>query len=293
MPSDGSDSESEDEATSSDVFLSSKNKIHLLLLLATKRRYNLSYTASEAVMQLAGVLADEVTFSPSRRLMKKVIQSYSASLSEHHLCAHCSLYIGPIEENATCSGCGQHVDAFTNKKKGNFFLYLSIEDQLRALLETGLYHKIINPHDRSKINIYNYEDIFDGAFYKGRVKDSLSFNFFVDGLQVASTSKFSAWPILLCINEFPLHLRRQHVLMASIWLGKSKPNINEYMKPFIEECIRLEGNGLSFKCDGVMKTIRTKPLMCVSDSIARPLLRNSSQFNGKSNNFSSSSCWVL
>lgn len=62
VPSDGSDSESEDEATSSDVFLSTKNKIHLLLLLGTKRRYNLSYTATEAVMQLAGVLADEESY---------------------------------------------------------------------------------------------------------------------------------------------------------------------------------------------------------------------------------------
>ena len=276
VPYDESD---EEEGCSTDIFLSVKDKIRLLLLLGTKRRYNLSNRASESIMELAGVLSD-MDFRPSKHLMKKVIQCHSASLSEHHICSNCGVYIGTVVETADCRACGKMIDAKKNKKAGFVFLYLSIEKQLRTLLESGRYTKIIDPVNRSKINQHNYEDIFDGAMYKKVVRDWLSFNFFVDGLQVASTSKFSAWPILLCVNELPLYLRRKHVLMASIWLGKGKPDMKQYMKPFIKECIRLEENGLSFTWQGITRVLKLKPLMCVSDSIARPLLRNSSQFNG-------------
>lgn len=276
VPDDESD---EEEGLSADIFLSVKNKIRLLLLLGTKRRYNLSYRASESVMELAGVLSD-MDFRPTKHLMKKVIQCHSASLSEHHICSNCDAYIGPVIETAECRACGEVIDVEKNKKAGFVFLYLSIEEQLRTLLESGLYTKVIDPATHDKISQFNYEDIFDGAMYKKVVKQCLSFNFFVDGLQVASTSKFSAWPILLCINELPLYLRRKNILMASIWLGKKKPDMKQYMRPFINECIKLERNGLSFTYQGITKVIRLKPLMCVSDSIARPLLRNSSQFNG-------------
>lgn len=68
--------------------------------------------------------------------------------------------------------------------------------------------------------------------------------------------------------------------MASVWLGKKKPIMNEYLKPFVQECILLERDGISFKINGVEKHLRVIPLLCVSDSIARPTLRNSTQFNG-------------
>lgn len=95
-----------------------------------------------------------------------------------------------------------------------------------------------------------------------------------------STSKNSAWPVLVSINELPLHLRRKHILMASVWLGKKKPVMNEYLKPFVRECIQLERDGISFKINGVEKALKVIPLVCISDSVARPTLRNATQFNG-------------
>ncbi len=94
------------------------------------------------------------------------------------------------------------------------------------------------------------------------------------------TSKNSAHPVLFTINELPIHLRRKHVMMASVWLGKKKPVMNEYLKPFVRECIILERDGISFKTNGVDVHLRVIPLVGVSDSVARPTLRNSTQFNG-------------
>jgi hypothetical protein len=100
-------------------------------------------------------------------------------------------------------------------------------------------------------------------------------------LQVASTSKNAAWPILLSLNELPLHLRRKHVFMSSVWLGKKKPIMNQYLIPFVRECQQLRQEGITIMTNGSYKTFSVIPLMCVSDSVARPLLRNSTQFNGK------------
>lgn len=293
-------------ATASDLHLSESEKIKVLLLLATKLRHKLTYSAAECIMKLAGVLSNDHSFSPSKHILKAAISLYSSSLSEHHVCP-CGFYIGVFEEIKQCNNCQREVDATINKKKGNVFLYLSVAEQIQSLLENGLADALIHPQHRQKINSGNYEDIFDGKLYKKLVAlNSLSFNFFVDGVQVrfffsffffifnllrylnfvaglfqiGTTTKKSAWPVLLSLNELPLSLRRKKVLMSSVWLGKGKPVMNEYLKPFIKECIQLQRNGLTVKINGQEKTFGIVPLMCISDSVARPMLRSSVQFNG-------------
>lgn len=83
-----------------------------------------------------------------------------------------------------------------------------------------------------------------------------------------------------------MHLRQRHVLMACVWLGLKKPIMNEYLKPFRDECIELASNGFNYKKNNITLTRKVKALMCVSDSVARPLLRRSKQFNGKFINLS-------
>lgn len=87
--------------------------------------------------------------------------------------------------------------------------------------------------------------------------------------------------MLLCINELPLKLRRKHIIMACVWVNKKKPDMNEYLKPFIKECAELTQDGIIVNYRGSVETVKVTPLMCVSDSIARPMLRNSTQFNGE------------
>jgi len=57
--------------------------------------------------------------------------------------------------------------------------------------------------------------------------------------------------------------------------------MNEYLKPFVKECIELQRTAITIKINGQDKTFKIVPLMCVSDSVARPLLRCSNQFNGE------------
>ncbi|KAE8745262.1 hypothetical protein FOCC_FOCC008054 [Frankliniella occidentalis] len=286
LDDDSSQDESEDDecATAPDLPSSVRDRVKLLLLLATKKRHNLTYTAAESVMKLSGLLnKDRDGFSPSKFLMKEAIDAYSSDMTVHYVCPNCGDYIGRIEYNVNiCGNCQLQLDYNECKKGKSYFLYLSVKQQIKALLESGLSAHLISPQHRSKLCASNYEDVYDGKLYKRHVpKGALSFNIFVDGLQVASTSKHSAWPVLLTLNELPLHLRRKFVLMASVWLGKKKPDINQYMKPFVEECLEMYHFGIDYMENGVIKNVKIVCLMCISDSVARPLLRNSKQFNGR------------
>lgn len=216
-----SDSESEEEeAEAPDLHLSVPDKIKMMLLLATKKRHKLTYSAAECIMKLAGVLSQTESFTPSKHLMKRTIKAYAAGLSEHHVCPKCSHYHGPAEEDFSCSKCGRRVSIIENKRARNCFLYLSIGEQLKFLLESGLLDKIISTKERQKIGLGSYEDIYDGKIYKDRVpsdEDCISFNFFVDGLQVSvSTSvafvltKTGVCKIsmcLFCLTRLPLRAR--------------------------------------------------------------------------------------
>lgn len=260
----------------------------MMLLLATKRKHKLSYAAAETVMEFSNVMSNtddntDSAFLPSKYLMKRTIDLYSFAISEHHVCPKCGLYIGIVLETSfSCSRCSKIFNTYKNRKSGNFFLYLSLEEQLRTLLEKCLKkEELIDPRTRKKICATNFEDLMDGVFYKKIIEAGyLTLNFFIDGLQIATTCKTAAWPVLVSVNEIPLHLRRKYLMMASVWLSKKKPKCNEYLKPFVKECLKLQTEGVQFKRNGQLCIQKFKVGVCISDSIARPLLRNCSQFNG-------------
>lgn len=194
VPHQDYDSESEDSdsdlAMAPNVNLSQKLKIKMLLLLATKKRHNLTYTAAEDIMELAGVLTpSDHPFLPTRKNMKKVIEEFSFGLKEYHVCPKCGLFIGVVNDKTfNCDKCKKSYDAAQNKKKGHVFLYLSLRRQIEALLQTyGT--TIIDVKSRKKIVKTNFEDIMDGKKYKSLTGKCdyrcLTINFFVDGLQVS------------------------------------------------------------------------------------------------------------
>ncbi|KAK3910042.1 Neural cell adhesion molecule 1 [Frankliniella fusca] len=261
---DGSSSDEEVLAEATDLFLSVSERIQILLLLATMKRHNLTYSAAEDMMELTGVLTESEVFLPPRYLIKRAIEEYSCCITGHHICPACGKYNGvKTTKTFNCVTCRE-----------------TVSTELEALLRNPSVD-ILNPHEREKIVQSNYEDIYDGNYYrKNVVENTLTINFFVDGLQIATTSKKSAWPVLACLNELPLPIRRKHIFLISLWLGLKKPNCNEYLEPFVTECVRLEATGLSFVKNGTTFIFKFKVIVGISDTIARPLLRNSTQFNG-------------
>ncbi len=71
-------------------------------------------------------------------------------------------------------------------------------------------------------------------------------------------------------------------MLCGLWFGPNKPNMNTYMKPFVDECIELYSNGLTWQSDsGKVVTSKVLVTIMLADSVARPLIQNFKQFNGE------------
>ena len=126
-------------------------------------------------------------------------------------------------------------------------------------------------------------DIVDGQVYHSLIhnekigKDDLSLLFNTDGIAMFKSSKSSAWPILATINERPPHLRKQHIIMGGLWFGEEKPHMNTFLKPFVSDLSKLGREGIC------VNSVERKvfALFLSTDAIARAIVRNCKQFNGK------------
>lgn len=95
---------------------------------------------------------------------------------------------------------------------------------------------------------------------------SISLNFNVDGLPIFKSSKQTFWPILATIHEMP-HIRP---IIIAIWCGFTKPtNLNEYLRPFVDELKDLMENGLMINGFKVSVSFRC----CICDTPARSFLK--------------------
>ena len=78
------------------------------------------------------------------------------------------------------------------------------------------------------------------------------------------------------INEASYKLRRSYVILMAIWYGNKKPPMGPFMEETISELNRLQRNGFT----ALGKTYKVRVLIITTDSVARPLVCGTTQFNG-------------
>ncbi len=72
------------------------------------------------------------------------------------------------------------------------------------------------------------------------------------------------------------------ITVPCIWFGEKKPIMSVLLTPFVNELCSLEREGLIWKnSQNVEHISKVYALICSADSVARPLLRNTKQFNGE------------
>lgn len=251
--------------------LTSEDYIKILFTLAIKLRDNLTYKAALHVAQVLNVF----TCTPSRACSKyywiEICNEYSQNLSTHNVCIGCGGYLGvSTKKNLKCDKCLLRMKC---ESSDSSFLCLSIADQVRDIFDTSEAHNLYS-FSRQKINNFAIEDIYNGDLYKKVMKDStntISLNFSVDGTPIFDSSNHSAYSVLCTINELSLAKRKNHVLLASIWYGSSKPkNMNGYLTPFVNEAKKLYTEGIDYCYQGQKYNKKVIVLMAVRDSVARP-----------------------
>jgi len=256
-----------------------------LLLLALKLRHNLTCAAVNDISKLVNYISGFEAVARSKYFMNKAFANITNDFEFHHLCRSCQSYIGIAENgvlkcpNVLCNHCEK--ESFDHNL---FFMYVPLRKQLTDLFENhNVSAEIINPKLRQMQII---TDIYDGELYKdamsGAAPSDISLTFNCDGVPVFKSSSCAIWPILCTVNELPPKLRKQHVLLVSLWFGSDKPKMNVYFQPFVNEIEQLSKVGFLWVNPNNQELIRTKVkvLVGVCDTVARPLLQNFKQFNG-------------
>jgi len=256
----------------------------VVLLMSFILRHQLSGVAVGDLLDLFAILAPDVCLPSSKFLLNKGLFDKNSCVQVHMYCPFCDAYIGRYSADENCHKCEICDIAVTREvclNDGYFYLYVSIEQQLRTILKTQPILRKTDFHDPD-----NLTSILSGCILQSHLSsreigdDDITLIWNCDGAPVFSSSKKSIWPLQACVNELPAS--RDNLLLIGLWFGKQKPLSHTYLKPFVEELKHLGSHGMQYvNSDNDIVTCKVFSVCCSSDSCARPLLRETTQFNGR------------
>ncbi|MGH0139841.1 UNVERIFIED_CONTAM: hypothetical protein FKN15_009962 [Acipenser sinensis] len=240
-------------------------------------------------MKVINVICEENVVATSKYLFEKQISDVKEVIRVCYICKNCGSNLDSSVTSGIYSVCDE---VWTSKdciEKGNFFFYIPLRHQLQNLLNDPAVHNSLLRSVCSETDVLS--DIHDGVLYKRllvdqgsqeRPLDRLSLSFNCDGVPVFKSSSLSIWPVLCSLNEVTPTERLKNILMASLWFGKCKPDMNVYLEPFVEECRSLWSDGVQWvdPLRGSDRLSKIYTTCAVCDSVARPLMQNMMQFNG-------------
>ena len=170
----------------------------------------------------------------------------------------------------------------------SFYVTFSVQSDIKELLERNskYYDHVVRVrvHERGI-----YRDIYDGKAYRDFV-DSLdpefktryvSFVFNSDGAAKFESSTFSAYPIYILLNEIPMDIRTSEPIICALWFGKGKPDMNVFLRVFVEEMNKMANLGISCIIQGESRIIKPYAICCCVDSVARAPMQGITQYNGR------------
>ncbi|KAK6493239.1 hypothetical protein HHUSO_G2776 [Huso huso] len=255
-----------------------------LLLMALKMKHKLTKEAVSDMLDIINLLAGKDTVPQSWYHLEKQFEGLKDFVEIHHVCNFCESYLGK-ETSEKCTYCEKEWIEQRSLKEGNFFFHLPLHAQIKAFLEDPeLSQKVVR--NRHGFQSQTFCDITSGKKYQDlssqSTEETLTVMFSCDGLPVFKSSSFFV-SMLCVINELPATERFNHIFLASLWFGCKKPDMSVYLQPFVFECRDLATEGLLWVNPTTGENTITKVIttVAVCDTVARPMLQNMTQFNGK------------
>ncbi|XP_008284817.1 uncharacterized protein LOC103360717 isoform X2 [Stegastes partitus] len=249
----------------------------LLAVMLFILRHRLTAAVQGSLLALLNFLIPTLV-AESKHLLDKI-----AGMSTVFYCQSCQNYMGQ-NPGGFCLHCATVFDKASSIQNGNFFLFASLKDLLTDTLKnhgTELLPKTVK-------HGHGIADVMDGMLYQNLVQqgtlaaDDLTLLWNCDEVPIFTSPQYSIWPLQFTINELPYTQRQENVIVAGLWLGQEKPKMNTFLKPFVDECCDLAQHPLQWRdCTGTARSSKVFSLVCSSDAVARPLLRNCKQFNGE------------
>lgn len=290
LPSDSQGDETRGEYTRVSQDCNNLKPVDLMLLLL-KLKHGLTKEATQDFGKMLNVVTGTSCASTSMYNITKEFVTCRDAVQLHHLCSRCASYVGIVSANVVCckiGQCGYKFPVRDSIRGGHFFFYLPLREQLVDMLQNHNISDLLHERDAAaNMSSRNFRNITDGNLYKAimdlksTASNRISLTFNCDGVPVFKSSGFSIWPILCVVNEVPPSARSEHILMASLWFGSGKPDMNTFFEPFVSECQLLSQAGFTYQCSRSNKTVNVlvNVVAGVCDAVARPLLQNFKQFN--------------
>ena len=230
----------------------------MLLIMLFSMKHKLTGVCIADLLQLLKViLPQQNLLVGSLYLFKKFFLNLKFPLNFHYYCEKCQQKLNSKTDQ--CPNC-------EGQTKVCYFITISIIEQLKKMFLRPDFKDNLNYYrTRQKENQENIEDIYDGQVFKSflrRVVEPLNLERFLafmwntDGIAVFKSSKFSIWPFFLSNVLLPpeLRFRRENVILAGLWFGKSKPNANLFLDEFLPETERLKA-GVPFHFPNVNRPL--------------------------------------
>ncbi|XP_051155210.1 uncharacterized protein LOC127277859 [Leptopilina boulardi] len=261
----------------------------LMMLLQYASANSLSLTAIENLFKLVNCIFLKPIIPETRYLIDKLFNPKHSN-TYHALCDNCGKSLGTFTSSDTfkkCDLCNIEVNV-KDSSYNNFFVTLDPSNQIADLLEAnGDYYDDVMHSSVSKNKII--KNIYDGKLYRRFVKSLNSDDhnryvtavFNTDGAPLFESSTFSIWPIYIMLNELPIHVRTNNLIVVGLWFGKTKPDMNVFLDPFVEKMNILGDEGITCTVKNKKQIIKLFCLVCCVDSVARAPIQGLTQFNGK------------
>lgn len=187
---DTNDSNSEYENVGAPLYTGSEITIAqcILLILSFSLRHTLTASAVEDLLKLLNVFLPSGNILPqSLYLFRKLFHDPSESLNVHIFCHNCRACIP--KNNMHCPECNEISDPKRNITEGRYYISLSIEDQLRNILqkeECALQSEEYGMNDPRKGEMYQTLPNFTA--------NDISLLWNCDGIPMFKSSAFSFGP---------------------------------------------------------------------------------------------------
>lgn len=133
-------------------------------------------------------------------------------------------------------------------------------------------------------------DITDGRIYRELLSEggflyhncNITVLMNTDGLSLYSSSKVQLWPVFFAINELSPSLRfaRENIILASIWQGKGKPPMQQYLGSLCSVFNNLYDAGIVVELDNKETSVKVKVICGTYDLPAKAAVLNMTQYNG-------------
>ncbi|KAK3931696.1 Ribosome hibernation promoting factor [Frankliniella fusca] len=260
----------------------------MLMCLAIGHRHNLTWAAIEDMMKMFNAVYGTKKINTTK---VSLLKRFFEEKEESNICYHyyCEKYVGEVDSDKRDVFCDICNSVLSDPKSATYFATLSLEKQLKQLLESNkeVADAILTYRfQREKSVEGNLEDIYDRSEYQMHsvaggilsLPQNFSYSFFTDGV-ASGKSKKSFWPIYVSINELPPKVRRRHMLLVGLYHGKSQPNQRMFLKPFVDEANKLSDKGFEWNCMGQVTVSRVLPIAGILDSGARYKVLNMQSFS--------------